>query len=125
MTVPLWISVLVSCPYFTKWLEMKARKTQDYGRVQEPGSHLHMEATHGGSLRTTVLGSSKLLLQSGTQSLMWRLTYCSRRPPLTIHDLEPFSKSFELSRHCPALKDGLIAAQMVYPQFRHAKPHTS
>lgn len=45
--------------------------------------------------------------------------------PLTIHDLEPFSKSFELSRHCPALKDGLIAAQMAYPQFRHAKPHTS
>lgn len=52
---------------------------------QSPGTWVtcgDMEAAHGGSLRTTVLGSSKLLLQSGTQSLMWRLTYCSRRPSL-------------------------------------------
>lgn len=68
MSVPLWLSVLVSCPYCTKCLEMKARKARDHGRAQEPGSHLHMEATHGRSLRTIVMGRNKLLLQQSTES---------------------------------------------------------
>lgn len=67
MPVPLWLSVLVSCPYCNKWLEMKARKARDHGRAQEPWSQLHMEANHGGSLRATVLGSSKLLSQQSTE----------------------------------------------------------